>query len=93
VTETKQRFKTGKIVATPGAIELLENSEADAFQLLGYHVCGLWGDLSAEDSLANEEAIETGLRILSSYALRGGKLWIITEGDRSATTLLLPEEY
>jgi hypothetical protein len=58
------------------------------------HARGDWGDLSSEDKLANKRALEEGTRLLSAYHLKTGqKIWIITEWDRSATTVLLPEEY
>ena len=65
-----------------------------ATELLARHITGDWGELDAEDQRANEDALVTDARILSAYVLPSGvKLWIITEADRSATTLLLPDEY
>ena len=64
--------------------------------LLGYmvrHLSGDWGDLADEDKQENEFSMKNGFRILSAYITSSGKLWIITEADRSATTFLLPEEY
>jgi hypothetical protein len=87
-------FHLGRIVATPGAIVALEFAGADALELLRRHANGDWGDLGVEDKRLNDEAILNGSRILSAYNLAGGeRLWVLTEGDRSATTLLLPEEY
>jgi hypothetical protein len=58
------------------------------------HAKGEWGELSAEDARLNDEALVSGERILSAHrTARKEKLWIITEADRSATTILLPEEY
>ena len=58
------------------------------------HILGEWGDLDAEDKAENELSVREGFRILSSYTLPdGSRVWVITEADRSATTLLLPEEY
>ena len=89
------RFVLGRVVATPGALEALERAGVTPLRLLGRHETGDWGDLGDEDKAANESALLTGERILSSYNLPGTdeRIWIITEWDRSATTLLLPEEY
>ena len=84
------RFPLGKSVATPGALAL----GIDLKPYLHRHHCGDWGDLDAEDKQANEEALEQGMRLLSCYQVGDGKrIYIITEWDRSVTTLLLPEEY
>ena len=85
------RFCTGMIVSTPGALRTF--SSAELLQALGRHTAGDWGDLCEEDKQANDAALEHGGRLFSSYELPGGKLWIITEADRSVTTFLLPEEY
>ena len=64
--------------------------------LIQRHVTGDWGDVCAEDADANEQALLTGARLLSSYRsspVEAVKVWIITEADRSSTTILLPEEY
>lgn len=88
-------FSLGRVVATPGALEILKNNEIHPGDLLSRHIIGDWGELSTDDSLANDEAVKTGEdRILSSYCLKDkSEIWVITEGDRSATTLLLPSEY
>ena len=87
-------FPLGQILATPGALETLDQSRDNLALFLMWHSCGQWGDLCAEDRKANDDALSDGGRILSAYHLRSGvKLWIITEADRSATTALLPEEY
>lgn len=86
-------FALGQLVATPGAIALFNRMGENAYQLLQRHLCGDWGDISPEDAVENEEAVLNGNRILSSYTLGDARIWIITEADRSATTLLLPEEY
>jgi len=84
------RFPLGSIVATPAALNL----GADLNRYMHRHHCGDWGDLCDEDRQANEEALEAGERLLSCYQVGGGKrIYIITERDRSATTVLLPEEY
>ena len=87
------KFNLGKVVATPGAIVLLEQNNQPASLFLARHISGDFGDLDDEDCQANDEAIQYGNRILSSYILNGEKLWIITEADRSSTCLLLPREY
>jgi len=85
-------FETGQIVATPGALSLAEQG-VDLLDYLLRHVQGDWGDLCEEDRAENEYSVKNGFRILSSYTTQYGKLWVITEADRSATTFLLPEEY
>lgn len=93
-TANAPKFSLGKVVATPGAILALEQHHVTETQLLDRHCQGDWGTVPEEDAQANQQAIETGARILSSYALaNGARIWITTEADRSATTLLLPEEY
>ena len=89
----KPLFALGQLVATPGAIDLLEQNEVHLWSLVDRHVKGDWGDISAEDKRSNYHDAEIGNRVLSSYKLKTGTVWIITEGDRSVTTLLLPEEY
>ncbi len=89
---TRPRFSLGRTVATPGA--LAELSMEEVMRALARHAQGTWGDLSEDDRQANEQALKDGNRVLSAYhSVRGVKFWIITEWDRSATTVLLPEEY
>ena len=84
----------GQIVATPGALEVIERFRIDASGLLWRHQHGDWGDLSEDDASANAHAATAGLRILSSYPVGADeRIWIITEADRSVTTLLRPSEY
>ena len=83
----------GKVVATPGALNLLSEAGEDAFDYLARHAAGDWGDLCTFDRHQNERALRNGARVLSSYPVGEGKLWIVTEADRSVTTVLLPEEY
>ena len=93
-TLKKALFPLGQTVITPGAIEALEKSEQHPGDFLERHLSGDWGDLCEEDKDANQEALDEALRLLSSYrTTEGKKLWVITEADRSVTTLLLPEEY
>ena len=87
------KFVLGQVVATPVALEMLEHSGRAPIEFINRHVSGDWGDLGREDKQENELSIREGFRILSSYDVDGDKLWIITEADRSATTLLLPDEY
>jgi hypothetical protein len=88
-------FNHGRIVATPGAIELLQEYNESSTPYLFRHLTGDWGDIPEEDRGLNEEAIEMGYRIMSVYKIRDHRppIWIITEADRSATTILLPEDY
>jgi len=87
-------FELGQVVASPGALDLLDRSATNALDLLVRHQHGDWGCVPPDDAEANVRAVEQGCRILSSYTLSGSeRLWIITESDRSVTTLLLPDEY
>lgn len=84
--------KCGQLVATQGAVMQIEAE--DVAKALIRHQSGDWGDVCPEDWAANDGALATGGRLLSSYRTAGGtKFWIITEADRSSTTVLLPEEY
>jgi hypothetical protein len=86
----KPLFPLGQVVATPGALELGINFSP----YLRRHQCGDWGELDAEDRAENDFSARNGLRILSVYRTPSGtRFWIITEADRSATTVLLPWEY
>jgi hypothetical protein len=83
----------GKVVATPGALKLLSEMGEDPFGYIARHAAGDWGELCAFDRRQNEIALRDGYRIISSYDVPAGRVWIITEADRSVTTILLPEEY
>jgi hypothetical protein len=86
------RFALGQLVATPGA--LLAIDQETVLRAIRRHAAGDWGELVAEDKAANDEALKGGGRLLSRYLSTAGEpFWIITEADRSATTVLLPEEY
>lgn len=86
------RFRMGHLGATPAVLEVVPKEEL--FQLLERHLCGDWGDVSDNDARANEQAVRHGLRIMSWYqASSGARIQIITEADRSATTILLAKEY
>jgi hypothetical protein len=83
----------GRVVATPGALKLLSEMGKDPFGYIARHATGDWGELCAFDRRQNEIALREGYRVLSSYDIPAGRVWIITEADRSVTTILLPEEY
>jgi hypothetical protein len=83
----------GRVVATLGALRLLMEEKWHPFEYLARHATGDWGELCAFDRQQNELALHEGYRVLSSYQLGEGRIWIITEADRSVTTILLPEEY
>jgi hypothetical protein len=83
----------GKVVATPGALKLLLEAGVDPLAYLARHATGDWGELCAFDRRQNEIALSTEERVFSSYDTPRGKVWVITEADRSVTTILLPEEY
>ena len=102
------RFPLGQIVATPGALELLQETGFSAAALCRRHLQCDWGDLCEEDRSENDYAVTRRLRILSCYRLVDAErqavtprdkrsslptLWIITEADRSVSTLLRPDEY
>ncbi len=95
-------FPLGATHATPAALDAIkEAAEATGtvtallvYQLLHRHSSGDWGTVCAEDAAANGRALTDGLRILSAYVIAGNvKIWIITEWDRSSTTILLPSDY
>ena len=87
-------FPLGRLVATPGALALLRSAGEDLLPaLLERHRSGDWGEVPPEDARENEFSVRHGFRLLSSYQVAGERLWVITERDRSATTLLLPSEY
>jgi hypothetical protein len=83
----------GRVVATPEALKLLTEAREHPFNYLARHATGDWGELCAYDRRQNEIALRDGYRVLSSYPVGRARVWIITEADRSVTTILLPEEY
>ena len=88
------RFPLGRVVATPGALAVLERNQVAPFTFLARHQIGDWGDLDADDRAENEFSLQQGFRLLSAYTLPdGSRIWVITEADRSSTCILLPEEY
>lgn len=94
MTDQQPLFSLGRLLATPGALRALEEAGEPPLSYLARHESGDWGEVDAEDRRANDRAVEDGSRILSVYRTSlGTRLWVITEADRSATTLLLPQEY
>ncbi|HEY7328078.1 MAG TPA: hypothetical protein VH592_10580 [Gemmataceae bacterium] len=89
----KPRFKLGALVATPGALEVLEKAGVPLWSLVSRHVSGNFGEVDEHDRQANEEAIASGDRVLSAYTVAGERVWVITEADRSSTCVLLASEY
>ena len=90
----KPKFELGQCVVTPGAIVALTFNSISPQMLLHRHSRGDWGDLSEEDKRLNDQAVMDGGRILSAYSLADGtRVWIISEEDRSVSTILTPAEY
>jgi hypothetical protein len=86
-------FELGRVVATPSALATLEEARIAPRDLLARHQSGDWGDLEAFDRRENARALLIGARILSAYRTPAGKIWVITEADRSSTCVLRPEDY
>jgi hypothetical protein len=96
VSKTRDRMilELGMIVITPGALRLLESRGKTPLEYLQRHIVGDWGNLGSEDREANDYSAGHELRVLSAYRIdRDTKIWVITEADRSNTTILLPDEY
>ena len=94
MAQTHSTFPLGRIVATPGARAALQAAGQTPHEFLARHLRKDWGDLSAEDRQENELSLREGFRLLSAYHTKLGEtVWIITEADRSATTVFLPSEY
>ena len=88
------KFHLGHTVATPAALAVLENAGKSPAEFLRRHLVGDWGDIEEEDKKLNDWSIINNERIFSAYNLGNGeRIWIITERDHSATTILLPSEY
>jgi hypothetical protein len=86
------KFRLGKIVSTPNALDRL--TQEDILLAIGRHQAGDWGDVDEHDRAANERALVEGTRLWSVYHTGNGvKFWLITEADRSATSVLMPEDY
>ena len=87
-------FRLGCLVATPQALGTLARHGVAPFALLKRHASGDWGDVPSDDAKANHMALQSGSRLLSAYRIENDvRIWIITEADRSATTILLPSDY
>ena len=90
----KPLFPLGQVGATPGALAALQKAEQEPEEFLNRHDRGDWGDVPEADRQENEFSLQHGLRIFSAYTTSAGDtIWVITEADRSATTILLPSEY
>ena len=87
------KFSLGNVVVTQGIYALMEAGELNPYQYLQRHEVGDWGDLEKSDLRANEQALKHDGRLFSAYNTSAGRIWIITEWNRSATTILLPSEY
>src|ERR1700685_1985604 len=84
-------LRLGRLPSTPGAIAAMAKAGQDPLELINRHRTGDWGDVDAQDWAANEQAVMQGERVLSAFTLKDGvRVWIISESDRAATTLLLP---
>jgi hypothetical protein len=84
----------GRLLSTPAALQTMDEAQQLPLDLFMRHQRGDWGEVGNDDKQANEQALENGERLLSAYRLKTGvKVWVITEADRSATTILLPDEY
>lgn len=87
-------FQPGQLVATPEALQAFQDANQTPAEFLARHLKGDWEDLEDADKQENELSLKKGFRLLSTYRLTTGtKIWVITEADRSATTILLPDEY
>ncbi len=90
----KPKFELGQLVVTPGAMHALSRNGTDDSEYVERHQGGDWGDVSKDDAHENENALTQDLELMSAYTLKDGtRVWIVTEADRSVTTILLPEEY
>ena len=95
-TPGQPQFELGQVVMTPGVQDLIGGPSAgmgDLANIIRRHREGDWGSMGTEDSAMNDAAVEGEERIMGAHELGGEKIWVITEWDRSATTLLLPDEY
>jgi hypothetical protein len=91
IIATRPRFPLGQLVITANALERLTPAEIE--KGVSRHASGDWGDLVPDDVESNEEGLIRGERLLSAYGMGDRRFWIITESDRSVTTILLPEDY
>ena len=100
IAQNRPKFKLGKTVITPGAIEALKNSNQLPDIFIKKHQYGEWGEICKEDAelnneaIANEGNIDKQMRVMSVYETNKNEtVWVITEWNRSVTTILLPNEY
>ncbi|HMX98807.1 MAG TPA: hypothetical protein PKC44_03385 [Agitococcus sp.] len=93
VIASKPLFELGQVCLTSGTHALMLEGQLDVNNLINRHVSGDWSDMCEEDRQTNQDAITHGDRIFSSFNLPTQKVWVITEYDRSVTTILLPDEY
>lgn len=90
----RARLPLGRLLATPAAVDAIQSAGASIYALVNRHACGDWGDLPQADREQNDLSVVSGRRVLYCYPLGGElKVWIVTDADRSTTTILLPEEY
>jgi hypothetical protein len=95
MTEDRETlFTLGRVVATPGALRLLAKRNIQSLALIARHADGDWSEMDLDDQKANLLAVRDGLRVFSAYWVsKTERVWVITEHDRSSTTVLLPSEY
>jgi hypothetical protein len=88
-------FELGDVIFTEKALQLILDRNLEAIPYIGLHVLGYWSDLSEQDQQANRDAVKNGGRIISRYTIPPDNtgLWVVTEGNRTLTSVLLPEEY
>jgi hypothetical protein len=86
-------FPLGQLTATPGVLAFCREHGINPLHVIARHVARDWSPMCPEDRRANERALEEGTRVFSAYSYHGENLWVITEADRSVTTLLLSHEY
>ena len=86
-------FELGQVVATPCALDLCEEANVSPSSIIHRHASGDWAEIPPEDARENGRSLKYGWRVMSSYPVGDETIWVLTEADRSATTLLLPSEY
>jgi hypothetical protein len=91
ILTSQMKFPLGQVFITPNALEKLKSD--DILNALNRHVLGDWGELDDEDRQTNDEALQSGSRLLSAYRSGDTKFWIISEANREVTTVLLPKDY
>jgi hypothetical protein len=91
----RPRFPLGRLLITPAANTLLQERGVSPAVYLARHAAGDWGDMELEDRLLNDQSLLDSSRLLSAYDIEAtrDRIWVITEADRSATTILLPDDY